>query len=210
MNDNQSTINLASAQFLIGAAHSDQFPQDDVMEVAFAGRSNVGKSSALNALTGQKKLARTSKQPGRTQQINFFQVAERARLVDLPGYGFAQVPLKVKKEWPKTIHYYLANRSNLAVLVLLMDIRHPFTDLDQQMVDWAYESGLPTQILLTKADKFKRGKMMANLHEVEKQLKARFSDAESLFAVEPFSSLSGLGVTKMRNQIIEWFNSEHA
>jgi len=125
---------LRNPTFLLGAAESHQFPKDDAVEVAFAGRSNVGKSSAINAICNRRKLARTSKVPGRTQQINFFSMGDSARLVDLPGYGFAQVPLPVKKKWEATIQDYLKERQNLIVLVLLMDIRRPLTELDWQMV----------------------------------------------------------------------------
>ena len=191
---------LRDPQFILGAAESKQFPDDALVEIAFAGRSNVGKSSAINAICNRRKLARTSKLPGRTQQINFFTMGEHARLVDLPGYGFAQVPLTVKEKWQKTISKYLAERSNLAVLVLLMDIRHPLTDLDRQMIEWASESELPTQILLTKADKFKRGKIAATVLKVEKEL----ANITGTFAVEPFSSQSYLGVDIMRTQLAEW------
>lgn len=191
---------LREPVFLLGAAEPHQFPEDDLIEIAFAGRSNVGKSSAINAICNRRKLARTSKQPGRTQQINFFSMGETARLADLPGYGFAQVPLSVKKKWQDTIHKYLADRPNLRVLVLLMDIRHPLTDLDWQMVNWASESNLPTQILLTKADKFKRGKVASTVLNVEKQLE----NIAGQFAVEPFSSENYTGVAEMRAQLEEW------
>lgn len=191
---------LRKPEFLLGAAEPHQFPSDDLIEIAFAGRSNVGKSSAINAICNRRKLARTSKSPGRTQQINFFSLGETARLADLPGYGFAQVPLSVKKKWQDTIHKYLADRENLRVLVLLMDIRHPLTDLDWQMVNWASDSDLPTQILLTKADKFKRGKVLSTALNVEKQL----DKIPGQFAVEPFSSESYLGVNEMRAQLSEW------
>jgi len=191
---------LRSPEFLLGAAEAHQFPNDEIVEVAFAGRSNVGKSSAINAICNRRKLARTSKVPGRTQQINFFSLGDNARLVDLPGYGFAQVPLAVKKKWEITIHKYLAERPNLIILVLLMDIRHPLTALDQQMVKWASDSGLPTQILLTKADKLTRGKAANTALAVEKQLK----DTPGQFAVETFSSLNYLGVNEMRAQLSEW------
>lgn len=195
-------ISLRSPEFILGAAKPSQFPQDELVEVAFAGRSNVGKSSAINAICNRRKLARTSKVPGRTQQINFFSLGEHARLVDLPGYGFAQVPLAVKKDWEVTIHKYLTERSNLIVLVLLMDIRHPLTELDRQMVRWASESDLPTQILLTKADKFKRGKIASTVLKVEKELEK----VQGQFGVEPFSSLNYLGVEAMRKQIHEWIS----
>jgi len=191
---------LRNPEFLLGAAEPHQFPNDDLIEIAFAGRSNVGKSSAINAICNRRKLARTSKQPGRTQQINFFSMGDNARLVDLPGYGFAQVPLTVKKKWQETIHKYLADRENLRVLVLLMDIRHPLTDLDWQMVNWASDSELPTQVLLTKADKFKRGKVASTVLNIEKQL----DNVPGQFAVEPFSSQSYIGVNEMRSQLSEW------
>ena len=191
---------LRDPQFLLGAAEPHQFPADELVEIAFAGRSNVGKSSAINAISNRRKLARTSKVPGRTQQINFFSMGQQARLVDLPGYGFAQVPLAVKEKWQKTIHEYLADRKNLIVLVLLMDIRHPLTELDIQMVQWASDSELPTQILLTKADKFKRGKIAATALRVEKELR-KFPGN---FAVEPFSSQNYTGVDKVRKQMQNW------
>ncbi len=191
---------LRDPQFILGAAKASQFPNDQALEIAFAGRSNVGKSSAINAICNRRKLARTSKVPGRTQQINFFSLGDHARLVDLPGYGFAQVPLAVKKDWESTIHKYLTERDNLIVLVLLMDIRHPLTDLDRQMIRWASESDLPTQVLLTKADKFKRGKVAATQLSVEKEL----SPIKGQFGVEPFSSLNFEGVNAMRQQIQEW------
>lgn len=194
---------LRNPQFILGAAEPHQFPDDEAVEIAFAGRSNVGKSSAINAICNRRKLARTSKVPGRTQQINFFSMGDNARLADLPGYGFAQVPLSVKKKWQDTIHKYLAERQNLRVLVLLMDIRHPLTDLDRQMVTWASESNLPTQVLLTKADKFKRGKIASTTLHVEKELEK----VAGQFAVEPFSSQNYLGVNEMRQQISEWVNS---
>ncbi len=191
---------LRSPEFLLGAAEPHQFPDDESLEVAFAGRSNVGKSSAINAICNRRKLARTSKVPGRTQQVNFFSMGENARLVDLPGYGFAQVPLAVKKKWEVTIQKYLAERQNLIVLVLLMDIRHPLTELDWQMIRWASNSKLPTQILLTKADKFKRGKVASTVLSVERELK----NVPGQFAVEPFSSQDFTGVEAMRAQMSEW------
>ncbi|NND00191.1 MAG: YihA family ribosome biogenesis GTP-binding protein [Gammaproteobacteria bacterium] len=191
---------LRSPEFILGAAEAKQFPDDEKIEIAFAGRSNVGKSSAINAIANRRKLARTSKTPGRTQQINFFTLGPNARLVDLPGYGFAQVPLKIKERWEKTIQEYLATRKNLVVLVLLMDIRHPLTDLDWRMINWAGQAELPTQILLTKADKYKRGRIASSVMNVENQL----MKISGNFAVEAFSSSNYLGVVKMRAQMAEW------
>jgi GTP-binding protein len=141
-------------------------------EVAFAGRSNAGKSSAINALTRNSKLARTSRTPGRTQLINFFTVDEHIRLVDLPGYGFAKVPLKVKQEWNKQLEQYLRLRQSLNGLVLLMDIRHPLKDYDRQMIEWAVVTEMRVHILLTKSDKLKRGPAKSTLLTVQKELKA--------------------------------------
>jgi len=199
-NGKQLPMLLRNPTFILGAAEPKQFPDDSLVEIAFAGRSNVGKSSAINAITNRRKLARTSKQPGRTQQINFFSMGENARLVDLPGYGFAQVPLAVKKKWQDTIHTYLADRQNLIILVLLMDIRHPLTDLDRQMLKWASDSKLPTQVLLTKADKFKKGKIASTVLSVEREL----NKLPGQFGVEPFSSHNYLGVNEMRSQLAEW------
>ncbi len=204
-NANRSADQLFQhVDFLLGAAAAHQFPDDQLPEIAFAGRSNVGKSSALNALCRRRKLARTSKVPGRTQEINFFNLGAagepKARLVDLPGYGFAQVPLSVKEKWQKNIHHYLSKRSNLLILVLLMDIRHPLTDLDKQMLDWASESNLPTQILLTKSDKFKRGKIKQVCAQVETEIER----LPGQFAVEPFSVHNVEAVSLIRRQIAEW------
>lgn len=194
---------LQNPEFILGAASPSQFPQDDLVEIAFAGRSNVGKSSAINAICNRRKLARTSKVPGRTQQINFFSLGSNARLVDLPGYGFAQVPLKVKQAWEQTIRDYLYRRENLIVLVLLMDIRHPMTDLDQQMVEWAADSELPTQILLTKADKLRRGQIARTVLTMEKSIQ----HLGEQFAVEPFSSQDMTGVDDVRDQIDDWVSA---
>ena len=140
------------ARFLISAAKVDQCPPDEGYEVAFAGRSNAGKSSALNTLT-HASLARTSKTPGRTQLLNFFTLDEERRLVDLPGYGYAKVPIPLKQHWQRHLEAYLGSRESLVGLVLMMDIRHPLTDFDRLMLDWAQVSRLPVHVLLTKADK---------------------------------------------------------
>ena len=151
------TISFAKAQFLLSAPTLSQCPDDTGCEVAFAGRSNAGKSSAINVLTRQGKLARTSKTPGRTQLINFFSLTEHCRLVDLPGYGYAKVPKAVKQRWDEHLAEYLQRRQSLRGLILLMDVRHPLQDFDRQMVLWADQSDMPVHILLTKADKLKRG-----------------------------------------------------
>ena len=150
-------IDYKSVSFLTSAPSIKQCPADTGREIAFAGRSNAGKSSAINTLTRTKGLARTSKTPCRTQLINFFELGADRRLVDLPGYGYAKVPIAMKREWDKHLAEYLQMRQSIAGLVLLMDIRHPLQEFDQQMLNWAAQAGLPVHILLTKADKLKRG-----------------------------------------------------
>lgn len=191
---------LSNPEFILGAHKSSQWPEaKNVVEVAFAGRSNVGKSSAINAIVNRKKLARTSKTPGRTQQINFFSLNEQANLVDLPGYGFAQVPLPIKQHWEKEIEYYLTERECLRGLILLMDIRHPLTTLDRQMVTWAGKTDITIHILLTKSDKFKRGKIASTVLQVKKELK----NIPGNFSVQSFSSLNFDGVQLVRNKLVE-------
>ncbi|WP_299489701.1 ribosome biogenesis GTP-binding protein YihA/YsxC [uncultured Shewanella sp.] len=199
-----SRIDFRKAKFLISApdiAHLDEhLPGDVGVEIAFAGRSNAGKSSALNLLTEQKGLARTSKTPGRTQLINVFQLDEHRRLVDLPGYGFAQVPLTLKKKWQQALGQYLQDRSCLSGVVVLMDIRHPLKDLDMQMIEWAVGSNIPVLALLTKADKLAQSARMKTVNEVRKSL-ADFDDA---VVVEPFSSLKGIGKAKVLGILDGW------
>ena len=149
-------FDLRQARFLMSATALADMPADRGREVAFAGRSNAGKSSALNALTGVKGLARASKTPGRTQLINFFGLSPDARLVDLPGYGFADVPEATRASWGGMIADYLAGRESLAALFIVMDIRHPLTELDQQLIAWAQPAGITLHVLLTKADKLSK------------------------------------------------------
>lgn len=157
------------ARFLTAAARLDQAPPDSGREVAFAGRSNAGKSSAINALCHQRQLARTSKTPGRTQQLVFFALDDERRLVDLPGYGYARVSEAVKREWQGVMADYLEGRQSLAGLVVLMDVRHPLTEFDLQLLDWnRRRAGVPMLLLLTKADKLKRGAALAQLRLVER------------------------------------------
>jgi GTP-binding protein len=170
------------AEFLISVPTPQQAPEDTGFEVAFAGRSNAGKSSALNALTGRKSLARTSKTPGRTQHLVFFSLDEEHRLVDLPGYGFAKVPDKVKMQWGQAMENYLSQRESLRGLILLMDVRHPLTDFDQQMLSWCAHTKMPVHILLTKADKLKRGAAMNSLLMVRKELKEQPNVSIQLFS----------------------------
>ena len=178
------------------------FPDDEGIELAICGRSNSGKSSAINTLTGQRKLARTSRSPGRTQLINFFSVSETTRLVDLPGYGFARVPLHVKKNWAVQSERYLRYRQSLVGLVLLMDIRHPLTSFDQQMVAWSLAANMPVHILLTKADKLKKGAAKSSLLSTQVKL----GPPNNLITMQIFSSLKSLGVEELRNKIGEWLS----
>lgn len=190
------------ASFLKSAARVDQLPMDTGYEVAFAGRSNAGKSSALNCLTGVRQLARTSKTPGRTQLINLFVVGdETRRLVDLPGYGYAKVAMQTKHEWQKTLAHYLEVRQSLRGLVLLMDIRHPLKELDQMMINWALDRELPVHVLLTKADKLSRGDAQSTLLKVRKQ----YELVAHLISVQVFSSLKKQGVDELIACLNQWF-----
>ncbi|MDU0353366.1 ribosome biogenesis GTP-binding protein YihA/YsxC [Paraglaciecola aquimarina] len=191
----------SQVKFSISAPDISHLGPDEGIEIAFAGRSNAGKSSALNKLTRQKGLARTSKTPGRTQLINVFTLDETRRLVDLPGYGFAQVPLEVKKKWQKSLGEYLQKRESIKGLVVLMDIRHPFKDLDQELIHWAVAADLPVLALLTKADKLKSGKRKEQLLMTREAAMAFCGDV----TVEVFSSLNGIGLDQLQGKLDEWF-----
>lgn len=182
---------LRRAEFMTSAPKLTLCPPDTGFEIAFAGRSNAGKSSAINALTAQNQLARASKTPGRTQMINFFTLQNTdQRLVDLPGYGYAAVPEKMKLVWQKELEKYLIQRRSLTGLVLLMDIRHPLKDFDKQMLQWAKSRDLFVHVLLTKADKLNRGPANAVLHDVKKQLNADGLD----FSIQLFSAMKRQGL----------------
>ncbi|UDQ78181.1 ribosome biogenesis GTP-binding protein YihA/YsxC [Pectobacterium brasiliense] len=199
--------NYHMTRFIISAPDIRHLATDSGIEVAFAGRSNAGKSSALNTLTNQKNLARTSKTPGRTQLINLFQVVDGVRLVDLPGYGYAEVPEQMKIKWQRALGEYLQKRSSLKGLVVLMDIRHPLKDLDQQMIQWAVDVQLPVLVLLTKADKLASGARKTQLNMVREAVLPFMGDIQ----VEAFSSLKKLGVDKLRQKLDNWFSTlEHA
>lgn len=189
------------AVFLKSAPKLADCPPDQGVEVAFAGRSNAGKSSALNALTRQGKLARTSKTPGRTRLMNFFALAPGQRLVDLPGYGYAKVPKAMKAEWDQHLAHYLRARESLRGLVLLMDIRHPLQTFDQHMLVWAAEAALSVHILLTKADKLNRGPAQATLLAVQREV-AGAGLAE--VTVQTFSAHTGLGLPALEARLSEW------
>ena len=199
MSKSDNSLPFSDATFIKSAAKLSQCPSDVGAEVAFCGRSNAGKSSSINYLTDQNKLARTSKTPGRTQLINFFSVTDSFRLVDLPGYGYAKVPSAIKKDWHENIDAYLQNRESLRGLVLVMDIRHPLKDFDLMMLDWSSSSDIPIHILLTKADKFKRGAQQNALFKVKKLTLDNVS-------VQTFSSTDGLGKKNLIRQIETWAN----
>jgi GTP-binding protein len=166
-------------------------PPDDGAEVAFAGRSNAGKSSAINTIVAQKGLARTSKTPGRTQLLNFFQVDDSRRLVDLPGYGYAKVSARQRTAWHRSVEQYMGERRSLSGILLAMDIRHPLTEFDRLMIDWSRELGLPAHLLLTKSDKLGRGAAKAVLLQIEKILR---DASRPDVTAQLFSSLNGSGV----------------
>lgn len=191
---NQAINWLRQAEFLMSAPKLDLCVEDIGFEVAFAGRSNAGKSSAINTLTNQKQLARASKRPGRTQMINFFSLGNpEQRLVDLPGYGYAAVPEEMKKVWQKELENYLIHRESLQGLVLLMDIRHPLQHFDRMMIEWAHSRHLFVHILLTKADKLNRGPANKVLLEVQKELK----QMKMQFSIQLFSSLDRQGLAEL-------------
>ncbi len=192
------------AHYTISATQLSELPIDSGIEVAFAGRSNAGKSSAINTITDQKSLARISKTPGRTQMINFFTLDDSRALVDLPGYGYAKVPEKMKIRWQQTLGKYLETRQALKGLMLMMDIRHPLKEFDIQMIKWANQSNLAVHILLTKADKLKSGAAKASLHKVNSELKKLELNA----SVQLFSSLKNTGKEEAINQLNNWFYPE--
>ena len=199
---NSVHISYDSAKFILSAEKFSQCPSDSGGEVAFAGRSNAGKSSALNTLTRQKKLARISKTPGRTQLINFFGLNEsnQLRLVDLPGYGYAKVPPEVKERWKKHLDEYLRCRDSLKGIVLVMDIRHPFQEFDLMMMEWASASKMPMHVLLTKADKLKKGPGQNTFLSVQKKL----NDYDGLFTTQLFSSLKNTGIDQLKQILDNW------
>ena len=188
------------AHFMISAAQLSGTPADQGMEIAFAGRSNAGKSSAINTITRQKSLARTSKTPGRTQLLNFFAINEGHRFVDLPGYGYAKVPEKIKQQWYQLMESYLHNRKSLCGIVLVMDIRHPLTEFDWQMINWCEHAEVPMHILLTKTDKLKYGAAKNTLLKVEKELK----NLEMAVSIQLFSALKRMGIDEAHTVFDVW------
>lgn len=192
------------AHYLKSAPDLSHCPEDSGYEVAFAGRSNAGKSSALNVITSQKALARTSKTPGRTQMINLFECDDERRLIDLPGYGYAKVNINVKHAWEAGLSAYIEQRQCLKGLVLLMDSRMPPTEIDMVMLDWTLSLDLPVHVLLTKSDKLKKGPAQASLLKLQKMLKESYPHATA----QLFSSLKRQGLDQVWQKLDEWMEYE--
>ena len=193
-------VSLSSAAFVKGVSRLSQLPVDEGLEVAFAGRSNAGKSSAINKLVGSRGLARTSKTPGRTREINFFTVGDDQHLVDLPGYGYAKVSKSMQARWGELLEGYLESRRALVGVVVIMDIRRPFTDLDCQLVSWCVAAGLPVHALLTKSDKLSRSAGIRALKLAEKQASAMGGD----ISLQRFSALDSTGLQDARKKVESW------
>ncbi len=199
---------FSRSQFLLGAHTLSQAPADAGVEVAFAGRSNAGKSSAINAITGINSLARVSKTPGRTQQINFFGLDEERRLVDLPGYGYAKVTEKIKHHWQETLAKYLQTRASLQGLILIMDIRHPLMPGDLELLDWCHAVSMPVHILLSKADKLGRGAAVTVRDQVQHSLLKRYAGKSNAaaFTTQVFSALKRTNIEETQQCIAGWLN----
>ena len=195
------------ATFLTTVANLRDLPQDAVHEVAFAGRSNAGKSSAINTLAGRVRLAYVSKTPGRSQHLNYFTLAEGRYFVDLPGYGYAKAPAEIRAQWEGLIGPYLSKREQLAGLVVIMDIRRPLTDLDLRLIDWFRPTGRPIHVLLSKADKVSRQEQTKILRSVKAEL-ATWGGAE-LYSVQLFSSLKKTGVEEAERVLAGWLGLEN-
>jgi len=200
------SVNYHQARFLQSATTLNTLPPELGFEVAFAGRSNSGKSSTLNALCQQKSLARTSKTPGRTQLINFFGLADGKFLVDLPGYGYAKVPDKVKQEWQRFIESYLTTRFTLCGLVIVMDIRRPMLEHDLNMLSWAESRNLPTHVILNKSDKLKKGQARSSLLKTQQQLK----QYKHPVSVQMLSAFKKTGLDELRKQLDSWLDPDIA
>jgi GTP-binding protein len=203
MPDSRLPNPFAAVHFTLSCAQLQQLPPPELPEVAFAGRSNAGKSSALNALAGSKQIARVSKTPGRTQLINYFEVDGVGRLVDLPGYGYAAVPVEIRRGWGRLVGGYLETRENLRGVVLVMDIRHPMTELDQQMLAWTQSYGRSCHVLLTKSDKLGFGAAKNQLQKVRSELKQLAQPP----SVQLYSSETKSGVDEAREVVKNWFTA---
>jgi len=202
--ETSKSLSFNSARFLTSASVLEECPADHGAEVAFAGRSNAGKSSAINTITTNGKLARTSKTPGRTRLINFFSLnRENCRLVDLPGYGYARVSRDMKDDWQKHLGHYLNDRRCLRGLVLVMDIRHPLTDFDQMMVEWCDHNKLPLMILCTKADKLKFGQAKTAMMGIARKLE----DVRCLEHLVKFSATSKRGLDETKEALAAWLEN---
>jgi len=196
-----------NASFMLSVASLAQLPPDEGAEVAIVGRSNAGKSSAINTITGINALARTSKTPGRTQQINFFEIAEGRRLADLPGYGYARVPLSARQKWVKLIEDYLQTRESLKGLIIVMDCRRPLQELDIQLLNWCCAAQMPVHLLLTKADKLSRGGAGNALQQVRSEVARTFNPHEEQeITVQLFSSLKKTGIEEAHFCLDGWLN----
>jgi len=193
---------LSQAEFLTSAASPDSLPADEGCEIAFAGRSNAGKSSAINRLCNQKSLARTSKTPGRTQLINFFSISPVNKLADLPGYGYAKASHSKQRQWLELLEYYFTYRKALKGTIIVMDIRHPLQDGDQKMIDWCMHHQCDVHILLNKSDKLSRNKGMNQLHTATKIL-SKFEGSE--ISIQLFSAMTGNGMDEAMSKIYSWF-----
>ena len=196
-------LHYEKAQFLLSVAHLNQLPPDTGFEVAIVGRSNAGKSSILNQLTQNKSLARVSKTPGRTQLINLFSIDKDRRIADLPGYGYAKVPPAMKQRWQQLLDSYLRSRECLRGLILVMDIRHPLKEFDQQLLTWSDQCKLPVHILLNKSDKLTFGAIKKTLRDVNTGILA-YSNP---ITVQTFSALKNLGIKEFQKTMDEWFNN---
>lgn len=189
------------AHFLLSVAEVKQLPPDEGIEVAIVGRSNSGKSSSLNKLTQIKGLARVSKTPGRTQLLNIFVLDDKRRIVDLPGYGYAKVPLAAKLKWQKTVDAYIRDRECLHGLLLVMDIRHPLKDLDIQLLEYCDHYEIPVHILLNKADKLSRGEVAKTMLKV----KAALTGYRNSVTFQAFSALRGTGLSELKALLDQWY-----
>lgn len=218
-------LNFSQIKFFTTVAKLADLPKNSLAEIAFAGRSNAGKSSAINTLTNQTRLAYVSKTPGRTQNLNYFVIPENNQnaqneennlckfLVDLPGYGYAKAPLEIRKQWDNLIAPYLLNSPSLKALVAIMDIRHPLTTLDSQLLCWFCQTQKPVHIVLTKADKLSRQQQNKTLAEVEKAVTELLSqnglqNAKDKFSLQIFSSLKKIGKDVLKNKLAEFLNVE--
>lgn len=195
---------LKNIAFSTSANALSQCPEDTGLEVAFAGRSNAGKSSALNCITERTRLAKTSKTPGRTQLINFFDIDETKRLVDLPGYGYAKVANKVKEHWQRLLERYLEERQSLQGMILLMDIRHPLKDFDRLMLNWAIDANVKTHILLSKSDKVNQQTKQRTLNAIRKE----YEIYKHLISAQTFSALKKQGIKPLKETLANWLEIE--